>query len=263
MKKVFVLIYVLLAVIFFASLASANSANNRVILPTSSSYVFVKAVEWFKINLITYKTTSKAKLYNSYSDQRISEMEYALSINDSDSFSASLNRYEVQKSKALELAQKTLDTGIMEKIRERTLEQQRIMTKLQIQLDSSQDLQRNIVQVQKDVANQIKNTVKVVEGDEEAENINKKTWIIWRDPDADISGNLPELPDKLIYSPGTGPGETGGRVYQGGTKHIWSTGTGGSAPAGVDKNEQIISPGTSNGQSEGGKTIIDPGTAND
>ena len=243
---------------FLFGVAFATDSVEPITLPTSSVFTWVKVKEWVKINLFTFKGTSKASIYNGYSDRRISEMEYALEQNDEISINRSLERFEIQKQKALEYAKNADEKGVMQRIRERTLEQQRTMTKLQLQLSSNGDLQQNVVRVQKQIANDTKESVETVEGTEEAVKVETQTWVVWRDPNADVDGNLPKIENsaELEYAPGTSPGETGGRVYEGGSGHIWAPGTSVGGTSSQTKSTNVIEVNNgSSGSTQSGNVI--------
>lgn len=227
---------------FLFGVAFATVSVEPITLPSSSVFTWIKIKEWTKINLFTFKKTSKAGIYNGYSDRRISEMEYALEKDDEISIDRSLERFETQKQKALEYAKNANDKAVMQRIRERTLEQQRTMTKLQLQLSNNSELQQNVVRVQKQIANQTNESVEVVEGTEAAVKVETQTWVVWRDPSADIDGNLPKIEDtaELEYAPGTTAGGTGGRVYEGGGEKIWAPGTSAGGTSSETKSTNVI-----------------------
>ena len=238
---------------FAFSAARAADSIEKITLPSSNVYTWVKAKEWTKINLLTFSKARKARLYNGYSDRRVSEMKYAKSIGDIESITKSLSRFQTQKQKALELAEKANDKTIMEGIREKTIEQQRTMTELQLQMDDSTDLQKEVVNTQKQVATRTVETVKVVEGDDQATTVDKQIWTVWRDPNADVNGKLPELPAKLEYAPGTAPGGTGGWVYEGGSKQVWAPGTSGGGTATNQQSGNVVEGGQG-GTASGGQS---------
>jgi len=238
---------------FLFGVAFSADSVEPITLPTSGVFTWVKVKEWVKINLLTFKGTSKAGIYNGYSDRRISEMEYALEQDDEISIDRSLERFEAQKQKALEYAKNADDKAIMERIRKRTLEQQRTMTKLQLQLSNNGDLQQNVVRVQKQIANQTRESVEIVEGTESAVKVETQTWVIWRDPNADINGNLPKIENtaELEYAPGTSPGGTGGRVYEGGGKQIWAPGTSAGGSSSTQNSDNVVNTDSSSGSGSG------------
>lgn len=228
MSNVFKVVAVAVFCLLFSGgivLAQTQSDPEKLAIPTSRSYWLVKSKEWVKTNLLTFKKASKAKIYNGYTDRRLSEVQYAASVKDNTAANISLNRFKAQKEKALMLAEKAGDDNVLNIIKNQTLEQQRAMTELQLGLDSDKELQENIVKVQKTVATQSKNVIEVVEGKNEAVTYDQQTWVVWRDPNADVNGNLPALPDTLEYAPGTSAGGTGGTVYAGGAGQIWAPGT--------------------------------------
>lgn len=243
----------------FSSTTLAAESVEQMTLPSSSVFAWVKTKEWIKINLLTFKPTSKASLYNGYSDRRVSEMKYADEIDDKEAIEKSLARYEIQKQKSFDYALSANDKGVMERIRERTLEQQRDMTQLQLNLDNETELQENIVRVQKQVATESKNCIETVEGTEVAQKTEAQTWVVWRDPNADINGNLPAKTDTatLEYAPGTGPGG-GGRVYEGGSGTVWAPGTSTTGSSSVQSSGTIVN--TSGSSTDSGTTDV---TGND
>jgi len=251
-------------ILSFTSVYAATS--DTITLPTSSAFTWVKAKEWLRINLFTFRVSSKASLYNGYSDRRISEMNYAQGQGDTDAITQSLTRYENQKQRALQYAIRANDQAIMKRIRQMTLDQQRQMTQLQLKLESNGELQKNIVRVQKQVAERSQGTVEVVEGKDAADTLEQQTWVVWRDPNADVNGKLPALSDTatLEYAPGTTAGG-GGHVYEGGSGHIWAPGTsgGGTGNATNETSTQVIegdgsgSSSTSSSGSSSDNTAVD------
>lgn len=237
----------------FSSTTLAAESVEQMTLPSSSVFAWVKTKEWVKINLLTFKPASKASLYNGYSDRRVSEMKYADEIDDNEAIEESLARYEVQKQKSFEYAVNANDQGVMQKIREKTLEQQREMTQLQLNLDGNTELQENIVKVQKQIATESKNCIETVEGTEVAQKTEAQTWVVWRDPNADVNGNLPAKTDTatLEYAPGTAPGG-GGRVYEGGSERVWAPGTSGTGSSSVQSSGTVVN--TSGSSTSSGTT---------
>lgn len=257
MKKAVAIAFSFALTVSIAGTALALDSASEIALPNTSIYTLIRAKEWIKINLFTFKSGSKASLYNGYSDRRISEMKYAISLNDTDSAEKSLNRYEIQKERAIRYAERANNSEVLSGIKKMTLSQQRTMTTLQLQLNNAGKLQENIVRVQKQVATMTKEVVANIEGEEEAKTIDKQTWVVWSDPNADINGDLPELPAKLEYAPGTGPGGIGTRVYEGGSEQIWAPGTsGGGTSEGATGGENIVAPDTSGGASNNTNTVV-------
>lgn len=216
-KTIFASLVLVLVILGTCQIAKAEEAIKEQTLPTSSLYLWVKTKEFVQLNLFTWKKSSKTELLADFTDQRIDEMNYAQSIDDTDAVDLALSRYQWQKTKELQYTQNVNDDAIMTQIKERTLEQQREMTKLQLNLENNDNLQQNMVEVQKNVANQIKETVNVVEGEEGAAQVELQTRYIWIDPNADANGNLPPLPDNAEnweYAPGTSGRDTTGKVVE-------------------------------------------------
>lgn len=264
MKKISSITLSLVFALTLSGTALAAETVADITLPNSSAYTLVRAKEWIRINLLTFKASSKASLYNGYSDRRVSEMSYASSLGDTESIEKSLNRYEIQKERAMSYAQRAMNSEVLSGIKQMTLAQQRTMTNLQLQLSNSGELQNNIVRVQKEIALRAKEVVENIEGQDEADTIDKQTWVIWSDPNAEIDGELPDVPATLEYAPGTGPGGVGTRVYEGGSKHIWAPGTtsaGGPSSATTSQNviETDGSSGSDSSNSSSG-TVIENST---
>lgn len=258
----FITVGVLACSVVFCSSVLAADSTESITLPSSSLFTWVKAKEWIKINLLTFKPASKAGLYNGYSDRRVSEMKYADEIDDNQAIEESLARYEVQKQKSFEYAVNANDQGVMQKIREKTLEQQRDMTQLQLNLNDDTKLQENIVRVQKQIATESGNYIELIEGIEAAQKAETQTWVIWQDPNADINGNLPALSDtaNLEYAPGTGQGN-GGRVYEGGSERVWAPGTSKTTPSSEQVSETVVNTNGSKASNNGGTSEIENNTA--
>ncbi len=181
--------------------AFAAEEVQKQILSTSPLYLLVKVKESVQ-QFLTFNR----------------EMEYAKFSDDNDALDASLNRYQAQKTQALGYVKGASDTRVVEQVKENTLAQQQTMTKMQMGVEGSEGVQQRIVEVQKEVAGEIKKTVEVVQGAEEAADVENKTRYIWLDPNADASGNLPPLPDEIIkeweYAPGTEGRDDSGKVVE-------------------------------------------------
>lgn len=228
MKKLLLLAVTGLLLLAAAAMVRAEETPSTVLLPSSKIlFTGVRIKEFIQLNLLTFKKSSKALVLEEFTNQRIREMSYATSIKDIGSLDFSLNRYTWQKTKALEYAKAANDSGVVDQIKTRVLEQQRTLTKIQLQFDEVPDLQSRIVEVQKNVVSEVKNVVVVVQGSEGAAQVETAIKYIWRDPNADVNGNLPPLNETWEYAPGTeGRGE-GQRVIEGYPSQ-WAPGTEGS-----------------------------------
>ncbi|MBU1110409.1 hypothetical protein KKB83_02240 [Patescibacteria group bacterium] len=218
MKKTFTT--TLLALIFLSCCLSSSvlaaAEVQKQLLPTSPFYTLVKVKESIQ-QFLTFRQSSKATLLEGFADQRVEEMNYASSIDDHNALDLSLDRYQQQKTQAIEYAEGTSDSVVVDKIKEGTLNQQKEMTKMQLQVEGSEGVQQRIVEVQKEVAVEVKKTVQIVQGSEKAIELDEKTHYIWLDPNVDASGNLPPLPDELIkweYAPGTEGRDSDNRVIE-------------------------------------------------
>lgn len=204
--------------------ASAAGEVQKQLLPTSPLYTLVKIKEAVQ-QFLTFNQNSKAQLLESFTEQRVREMKYADFAGDDKALNASLDHYQVQKIQTLGYIKGASDSKVVEQVKEGTLEQQQTMTKMQLKIEISADVQRRIVEVQKEVAGEVKKTIEVVQGDDEAAEMDNKIHYVWLDPNADATGKLPPLPDEIKeweYAPGTdGRDETGKVVeitYAPGTK---------------------------------------------
>jgi hypothetical protein len=146
---------------------------------------------------------------------------------------------------------------------------------MQVDMGGSDDVCQHIVEVQKDVAVEIEQTVKTVQGDDQAAEVDEKIHYVWLDPNADASGNLPPLPDEIKeweYAPGTEGRDDSGKVveitYAPGTKAggesgnkieiVWETGTEGSGEKTVDESgpNVVIEEDTGTGTGGEGKKVV-------
>lgn len=286
MKKVafITLLTLTLSITCLVTPAFADGEVQKQILPTSPFYLFVKIKESVQ-QFLTFNQDSKAQLLESFSNQRIKEIEYADFTGDDKALSTSLERYQAQKIQALGQVKGISDSRVVEEIKEGTLEQQQTMTKMQLEVKDSTDIQQHIVEVQKEIAGEVKKTVEVVQGDDEAAEIDNKIHYVWLDPNADTSGKLPPLPDEIKeweYAPGTeGRDETGKVIeitYAPGTKVggetgnkmeiLWAPGTEGTGEGGIEYEggpEVVIEENTGTGTSEVKKIEIQQvsGTSSD
>ncbi|MFH1896190.1 MAG: DUF5667 domain-containing protein [bacterium] len=250
MKKVTPIAFLafLLFVPCLSKSAFAAGASQDPLLPTSPLYVFVKIKESVQ-QLFTFDQDSKTALLEEFSQQRIDEMSYAASENDTTALNLSLERYQSQKTKALGYVKGASDTRIAQQVRETALEQQRVMTRLQLQVGGTGNIQQNIVRVQKEVAVETKNTIGAVLGAETAQETENNTRYVWLDPNADTNGNLPPLPDEIAkweYAPGTQGRDEVGRVVE----YTMAPGTGGQGTGGQTVQVQWA-PGTEGGGESG------------
>ncbi|MBU0708479.1 hypothetical protein KJ596_01860 [Patescibacteria group bacterium] len=218
MKKTFTITLLTLILLSCCSSSSVLAAAEvqKQLLPTSPFYTLVKVKESIQ-QFLTFRQSSKATLLEGFADQRVEEMNYASSIDDHNALDLSLDRYQKQKTQAIEYAEGTSDSVVVDKIKEGTLNQQKEMTKMQLQVEGSAGVQQRIVEVQKEVAVEVKKTVQIVQGTEKAIELDEKTHYIWLDPNVDASGNLPPLPDELIkweYAPGTEGRDTNNRIIE-------------------------------------------------
>lgn len=256
-KKIISMALILILSIYSISqIAQAEDEVQKQALPTSSSYLWVKVKEFTKLNLFTWEKSSKIKVLGDFTDQRMEEMSYAESIDNTDAIELSLNRYQWQKTKELQYVQDVNDEAIMDQTKEQTLEQQREMTKLQLSLEDSGDLQKNVVEVQKNVANQTKEVVRIIEGEEGVTQVDIQTKYVWIDPNADASGQLPPLPDnaeKWEYAPGTSGRDTTGKI-------IDIQITSGTESSGQGESNVIIKEQTDTNSDSGSNKVINTTT---
>lgn len=238
--------------------AFAVGETQKQLLPTSPFYLLIKVKESVQ-QFLTFNQDSKVELLENFAQQRVREMEYASFINNNDALDISLNRYQTQKTQVLGQVKGISNTKVVEEIKENTLEQQQTMTKMQLQVETSKDVQQRIVEVQKEVAVEVKKTIEVVQGSEEAAEMDNKIHYVWLDPNADAGGKLPALPDEIKeweYAPGTEGRDESGRVIE----ITYAPGTTAGGETG-NKIEIQWAPGTEGGteskvQYEGASRIV-------
>jgi len=240
-KKLFYLFFAL-ALPLSSQAATAQSQT----LPGSFGYYFVRAKEAIQLNLFTFKISSKANTLDSFASQRVAEMKSALTKNETGPIEQSLNRYDTQKTKALGYAEKSSDDAVMNQIRERTLQQQRELTILQQSLQD-QNLQGRIVEVQKKTANEVKNTVTVVQGGNQANEVENEIKNVWYAPGTGPSDMKGDAPASWEYAAGTGPANveggttgTGGVKYEGGSGQVIQGGASGTGGQTIQGNQQGV-----------------------
>lgn len=222
-----------------SAFAAENSTDSvaPTTLPSSNKYLWTRAKEWMNTYLFTYKKSSKAKTLDRYANERVNEMQYALSQNDNSSLDKSLDRYSSQKSKALEYAKSAKDQLIIDQVKEETLEQQKIMTEVQLQLDNSVELQNRVVEVQKDIADKIVNTIIVVQGDQAGTVVAGEIKNVWYAAGT-TAGSAASAPAGWTYAPGTsGSSGAGGTKVEGDSSN-YAPGTEGDGTGG-----QTVAPG--------------------
>ena len=218
MKKILaltLLVFVLLSPCLATSAFAAGEVQKQT-LPTSPLYLVIKIKEAVQ-QFLTFNTSSKAELLENFAEQRIREMEYANFSEDNDALGASLDRYQAQKTRALGYVLGASDSKVMDQIRERTVEQQGTMTKMQLEIEGSEGVQERIVEVQREIAGETKRTVEIVQGVDEADEMDNKMHYVWLDPNADTDGDLPPLPDEIKeweYAPGTEGRDGAGKVVE-------------------------------------------------
>jgi hypothetical protein len=253
MKKVLYVIAGCGAVLVFGATALAGTNAYKVTIPGSAGYTVIKAKEFINSNLMTYKKTSKAKLIDHYCDRRVDELSYAQSVSRSVAFDTSLNRYEDQKTKALNLAKQAEDESVINKINQNTLKQEKQMTALQLM---EQDLARKerIVDVQKTVANESRSATTVVSGEVQGVKIEKEINNVWyAEGTGPGDGGSGEAPAGWTYEAGTGPNKVeGGTTGEGST--TYSGGTEQSRGRNNRRRLNTYSGGTGENKVEGGTT---------
>jgi len=220
------LLLVLILVLTISPKSSAEEQASKTSLPTASSYSWVKVKEFLSLNLSTYKKTSKASVLDGFTQKRMEELNYAYSVANNDAMDQILSRYENQRNLSYNYAKNANDEALLNKVRERTLEQQRTMTKLQLTLENA-ELQGNIVKIQKNVATNMENTILNTQGESEANVAKQEIEQVWYAPGTTASGP----PAGWTYAPGTS-----GEKYAPGT-----SGTGAS----IDNAQRVYAPGTS------------------
>jgi len=246
MKKVVFILTLALVTSLFITPALAAEEVQKQILPTSPLYLLVKVKESVQ-QLLTFNQNSKTQLLEGFAEQRVREIEYANFAGDEAALNVSLDRYQAQKTQVLAQVKGASDSRVVEEVKEKTVEQQQTMT--QMQIEGSPGIARRIVEVQKDIAGEIKNTVEVAQGVDEAAEIENKIHYVWLDPNADASGKLPPLPDEIgkwEYAPGTEGRNESGRVVE----FTVATEAGGVEAAPGEKVQIQWAPGTE-GEGEG------------
>lgn len=260
MKKILALTFLAIALLNIGLVTPAFAAEDvqKQILPTSPLYFLVKIKESVQ-QFLTFNQTSKTQLLENFAEQRIREMEYANFAGDDGALDASLDRYQTQKKQVLGYVKGASDSKVIEQVKEKTVEQQQAMTQMQLEIKGSEGVQQRIVEVQKEVAGEMKKTVGVVQGEDAAAEVENKIHYVWLDPNADASGKLPPLPDEIgkwEYAPGTEGRDVAGRVVEitvdSGTKTV---------EMGGGKMGVIWAPGTEGGgesqvQYEGGPKVV-------
>ncbi|MBM4402116.1 MAG: hypothetical protein FJ044_02630 [Candidatus Cloacimonetes bacterium] len=216
-KSVFAAILAfVLAISFLATPALADGEVQKQILPTSPFYFFVKVKETVQ-QLLTFNQNAKTEALEKFSEQRVKEMQYAVFVDDEAALNASLDRYQAQKTKVLGQVKGVTEERVVEEIKQNTIKQQQEMTQMQLAGKDSPAIQKRIVEVQKEVAGEIKRTVEIVQGTDEAAEMEDKIHYVWLDPNADASGKLPPLPDEIgewEYAPGTEGRDNTGKVVE-------------------------------------------------
>lgn len=276
MKRILALTFLTLALFNFSLTTPALAAPEvqKQLLSTSPFYLLVRVKESIQ-QFLTFNQSSKARLLERFAEQRIKEMDYASFSDNNSALNFSLDRYQAQKTLALKYAERTNDSLVVDQIKEGALEQQKAMTKMQLEVEGSEGVQQHIVEVQKEVAGEMKKTVEIVQGTEEGAEMDERTRYIWLDPNVDVSGELPPLPNELIkweYAPGTEGRDDGDRVVEvtfapeteiggdtGNKLQVqWAPGTEGEGGGGVqyEGGLRVVAPGTE-GEGNGGDKKIE------
>lgn len=216
MKRTIVLWLIVTLMVFPGMVGAQESMPAKTILPTSRLYFLVQVKEFIQLNLLTFGQSSKAKVLGDFADQRVKEIEYAASIDDITSIDLIADEYQSQTLQALDQVKKSEDTATLDQLKNRIIEQQKTITQTQLEVKDNELVQTKLVVVQKQIANQTKTVVNEVQGEDAATELESQVQVIWRDPNADVNGNLPPLPDKWEYEPGTqGRDDTGKVVIEG------------------------------------------------
>jgi len=276
MKKIFLILALTLFTSVLVTPVFAAEEVQKQILPTSPLYFLVKAKESVQ-QFLTFNQNSKAQLLENFAAQRIKEVEYANFTGDEKALTALLDRYQTQKTQVLGYVKGVSDSKLVEVVKEGTVAQQQTLTQMQLQIEGSPGVAQRVVEVQKEIAGEVKNTVEVIEGTEEAAEIENKLHYVWLDPNADASGKLPPLPDEIgkwEYAPGTEGRDEKGRVVEftvtteGGVVEVapgekvqiqWAPGTEGAGESGVKYEggpQTVVEGGPTEGGGGAKKVVI-------
>jgi len=235
----------LLALFFFSICVLVPKTSKAVDLQealTSENSIIVKIQEGFEY-FFAFRIENKVAVLERHAEKRLAMAQGYAEERNNERVQNLIQNYLQIKDRQNDLLGKTDDDGVLEKVEERTIEQQKTMEEIKNKIDVNG--KQGVIDVQEQVVNQVAKRVIDVGGTE---------------------GQTEFLNEVLhVWAPGTGSGGgEAGVVYAGGGKLIFAPGTGsggGTSGVVIEGGQMMFAPGTSAGGS-GGTTVVEGGSQN-
>lgn len=267
-SKIFKLLtlFAFVAVVLFSKPVYATQIN----IFSSPDSIIVKVQEAIEY-VFTLKIENKVAVLEKHAEKRLVTAQDYTEEGNKEKVQNLLQNYLQIKEKQNSLLQKTDGAEVLEKIAEKTIEQQKIMEEIKTKTDEG--TKQKVIQVQERVVNQVAKQVVEVNGPEGATEFLNKVVHVWAPgtgPGEGEAGVVYEGGGKLMYAPGTGPGGQGGVVIDGGEMKF-APGTSSGGPSGADiktveiktgGGENNLAPGTTSGEATTPENRLAPGTSN-
>lgn len=208
-KKILLLALFLLSVSFFApkTLKAVDSPQKSV---SASSFVvrIIERIEYF----FAFKVEQKVAVLEKQAENRLNTARDSAAEGNKKKVQTQIQGYLQAKEKQNNLLEKAGGEEVLEKVEERTIEQQKTMEAIKTKVD--EDVKQKVVQVQEQVVNQVAKRIIDTNGQEGATEFFQKVEHVW--------------------APGTGPGGESGVVIKGGSMQFApGTSTGGNSGADI------------------------------
>ncbi len=222
---------------------SSRAIDLREALKSENSIIvkIKEGVEYF----FAFKVENKVAALEKHAERRlVTAQDYAEEGNN-ERVQNLLQNYLQIKERQNNLLGRTSGEGVLEKVAERTIEQQKTMEEIKSKIN--EDGKQNIIQAQEKVVNQVAKQVVEANGPEGATEFLNQAAHVWA-PGTGPGGEAGVVyagGGKLIYAPGTGPGGQGGVVIEGGEMKF-ATGASMDAPGADVKTHEVKTGGVSN-----------------
>jgi len=222
----------LLLLVFSVSLIAPRSlkaieSSGVAVADTSFFGRIRERIEYF----FAFSAQSKVEVLEKQAEKRLNEAQGNAESGNDQKASSKLQNYLQTKEKQTTVLKNMNDSDkVMEKVQERTIEQQKTMET--IKTVTSHSVKQEVVQVQEQVVNQVAKEVVETNGAEGKNEFFEKVEHVW--------------------APGTGPGGSAGVVIVGGSmKFAPGTEGGGESGVVIEGGSAKFAPGTSGGGNSG------------
>ncbi len=229
----------LLLVLFFFSIGFLFPRTSKAIdlreMLTSENSIVLKIQEGIEY-LFAFKVENKVAVLEKHAEKRLVMAQGYAEQGNNERMQNLLQNYLQIKERQNDLLGEIDSGDVLDKVEERTIEQQKTMEEIKTKVDKG--VKQEVIQVQEQVVNQVAQRVIDVNGKEGQTEFFQKVEHVW--------------------APGTGPGGEAGVVVEGGTMQF-APGTSAGGSSGADIQNTVIEGG---GGSSGGTTTVEGGNQN-